>query len=794
VTISYIPPPLSPVPRPSFAAAALALALLGPAAAAQPADAPIAEEADPAQQIKEIRVEGNRRVESEAIRRALKQKKGERFDPTRTADDIKSLWALNYFSDVQLLVQRTPDGIVYVVRVEERPAVHDVQIVGNEEVGKDEFKEVVDIKPFSILDMEAVRKNARKIQEKYVEKGYFLAEVTPRIEKVGDGREVDVIFDVREHSKVLVKEIRFIGAVRYPPEELKAVMATREGSYLSFLTGEGTYREELFQRDLIVLQAAYYDRGFINVKVEKPQVSLSPDKRFIYITLRVEEGDQYTIGALDFSGDLLHSKDRYRELMTASAGQLFSRQQLSTDILAITDLYYDEGYAYANVNPVTAVDAEKKTVDITFDIQKGRQVTIERIDVVGNTKTRDKVIRRELRVYEGDLFSGSNLRRSKERVTALGFFETVEVAHRPGSDDQKVVVTVEVKEKATGTFQLGFGFSNVENFIFTAQVSQNNFLGWGQTVSLSAQISGLRSLFQASFFDPYFLDSNFIFSMDLFRTETEYPDFIRQSIGGDANIGYHLFEDVMVNMAYAREHINVEAGRGTTVVRLANQFPSGVTSLLRFSGTWDRRDNRLFPSKGFMQYAAVEVAPSWLGGTFHFLRYSAYSRFYAPLPWLGLVFKTNATIGYIQQLGGQQLPPSELYYLGGINTVRGYFLRSICPTIMAPRLNDPSSSVGPVCRGGNKQLVLNVELEAPIFEKVGLRGVLFYDAGNAYAPDERFFQDRQDRLPLGLFHSVGFGFRWFSPIGPLRFEWGIPLNPRPGDQVPLFEFTIGNFF
>lgn len=768
------------------------------AAPERPADAPLADERQ-GERIVEIRVEGNRRVEKAAVVRALKQKVGDVFDPTLTADDLRALWALNYFSDIQLLVQHLPKGVAYVVRVEERPAIREVKLQGNEELSKDDFKEAIDIKPLSILDLDAVRRNAKKIQEKYVEKGYFLAEVTHRIDKVPGTSEVDVVFVIREHSKVLVKEISFLGNQHVPADELKAVMATKEGSFLSFLTGEGTYREELFQRDLAIIQAAYYDRGFINVKVEKPAISLSPDKKDIYITLKVEEGDPYKIGKLDFSGDLLFPKEKLREAMGSRENETFNRGRLAQDIQRITDFYYDDGYAYANVTPVTAVHPEDKSIDLTFDLQKGKQVYIEQIEITGNTKTRDKVIRRELRVYEGELFSGTGLRLSKERVTALGFFETVEVTHKPGSDDTHVVVVVDVKEKSTGTFQLGFGFSNIENFIFTAQISQNNFLGWGQTVSASAQLSSLRNLIQVSYFDPYFLDTNFIFSADFYRQQAEYPDFIRDALGGDATFGYHLFlqgtEDVMATLTYTREYVTVEPGvNSQSQIPLANRFRSGLTSSLRLSLTWDKRDNRLFPSKGFIHFASVETAPSLLGGTFLFNRYNAYSRFYVPLPF-GFVFKTNANLGYIQQLDpNAPLPISELFYLGGINSIRGYYLRTISPYALVPGVNQPDATIGKFATGGNKQLTFNFELEFPIFEKVGIRGVIFYDAGNAFAPTAQFFEDRQYRLPLGLFHSVGFGFRWFSPIGPLRFEWGIPLTKRPEDQAIDFEFTIGNFF
>jgi len=762
-----------------------------PPAFAQETDAPLDE---PAQRIIELRVEGNRRVEQPAIARALKQKVGEAFDASRTADDLRALWALKYFNDVQLLVQRTPEGLVYVVRVEEKPAVRAVTLSGNDELSKDDLKDTIDIKTNSILDLAAVKRNVKKVSDKYVEKGYFLAEVTSQIRPVEGSPEVDVVIVIKENAKVQVKELNFLGVEKVPVAELKAVMATKEGGYLSFLTSEGTYREELFQRDLQVIQAAYYDRGFINVRVDKPVVSLSPDKRNISITLRIEEGEPYRIGKLDFSGDLIVGKDEFKARMTSKESEIFNRSLLARDIQAITDVYYDSGYAYANPVPVTAVNADSKTIDLTFDVSKGKQVTIERIDIVGNTKTRDKVIRRQLRVYEGELFSGTGMRRSKDKVTALGFFETVEVTHKPGRDDEHVLVTVEVKEKSTGTFQVGLGFSNIESFIFTAQVAQQNFLGWGQAASFSAQLSGLRQFFQLSYFDPYFLDTNFIFSVDAYRTQLDFFGFVRDAYGGTASLGYYVIADEMsFNLGYTREFVRVEPSRSSLL--LADQFRSGNTSAARLGWLWDKRNNRLFPSQGWFMNVTAEFAPRALGGSYIFNRYTGNFRGYVPLP-LGIVLKGQLQVGIVQQIEiGNGLPASEMYYLGGIFTLRGYPIRTISPSEIAAR--GPDGEGEAVRVGGDRQLVLNVELEFPIFEKVGIRGVVFYDAGNAFARGVPFFQDRSyPGLPLGLFHSVGFGFRWFSPIGPLRFEWGFPLNRRQGIDVqfPQFEFTIGQSF
>lgn len=737
--------------------------------------------------IQTIRVEGNRRVEAAAIQNALVTKVGDRLSLSRVQEDLRRLWQLGFFSDVQVLSDE--DERVLIVRVQEKPAVREVKVRGNKELSDDDLKEIVDIKPFSILNMAAVRRNAKKLQEKYVEKGYFLAEVKPKVEELLNN-EVNVYFDANEHAKVEVKRIGFTGNKKVSSDDLKGVMQTSEGGFLSFLTSAGTFREEVFQRDLAALQALYYDRGFIHVRIGQPKVSLSADRRFIYIDVPITEGEQYTIGKIDFSGDLLRDKAELRKRMSVESGELFNRSKLQQDIMALTEVYYDEGYAYANISPLTSVDPDKRIVDLTFDVQKGEQIYIERIEISGNHKTRDKVIRRELRIYEGELFSGSGLRQSRQRVTALGFFENVDVTYKKGSAENTLVVNVEVKEKPTGTFQVGLGFSSFESFLLTAQISQNNLFGWGQTASLAAQISSLRNLIQLSFLDPYFFDSNWIFSFNFFRQELDYFGFVRGSTGGDITWGYHLTPDLMLHLGYAAEQVSVEASGGTSDILLANRFRDGFSSALRLTLNYDKRNNRLFPTKGHYESFTVEHSPSWLGATFQYTRYLANARFYQPI-YGGLVFKAQGTLGYIQ---GDDIPISELFFLGGINSVRGYMLRSVSPTVNVGSEASPDATTRRFAVGGNKQAYFNFELEFPIFEKVGIRGVAFYDMGNVYADNERFFSPRSEKLPLGMRHSVGVGFRWFSPIGPLRFEWGIPLNRRPEDESYQFEFTIGNFF
>ncbi len=790
------------MPRPSPRVLAFVAALLAAASASARADeAPV---------VKDVKVEGNRRVEVDAIKAALSQKKDQPLDPKKVDADVRALMKLGFFSDVIVEAEGTEDAPVVVYRVVERPTVRDTKIVGNEELSKDDLKDTVELKKLQPLDLVQVRKDVKKIQDKYVEKGFFLAEVTHRLEEVGEN-QVDVVYVVDEKAKVQVREIRFLGNEKVPSGDLSGVMLTQEGNLLSFLGSSGTYREDAFQRDLAAIQEVYMDRGYVNVKVGKPAVALSPDRRFLFITIPVEEGEQYRVGKVEFTGQLLEKEPALRRVVKTEPGQIFSRSRLGRDLFAAGDVYRDLGYAYANVTPQSSFHQKERVIDLAFEVQPGQKVKFERIEMAGNDKTRDKVIRRELRIYEGDWFSGSGMRVSKQRVNALGFFESVEITTKPGSSPDLITATVEVKERATGTFQIGAGFSSYENFILTGQISQNNFFGWGQTLSLQVQWSSLRQLGQIQFVEPYFLDTKWTFAFDLYATEGYYTTFTRRALGGSMTWGYELnglaywwpfarnLEDMRLFATYTNEYVKVS--QSGQEYYLANRFRSGTTSSLRLSLQWDKRDNRLFPTKGFYASVAAEAAPPFLAPDFLFgqkvnlfTRYSLDLRGYRPLPF-GLVARAKLTLGYMENWDvDHPLPVSELFYIGGINSVRGYRILSISPLERVASRPDGQLLEVPV--GGNKQAILNLELEFPIFEKAGIRGVVFSDWGNVFGPGE--WSDPS--VPLSLYKSVGFGLRWFSPIGPLRFEWGIPLNRRKDlnghyrDQPLDFQFTIGNFF
>jgi outer membrane protein insertion porin family len=769
------------------------------------APAPVVGEDAP--RIQDVRVEGNRRVEVDAIRAAISQKKGMPFDARAVDRDVRAIMKLGFFDDVVVDVEGSLQAPVLVYRVTERPTVRETRTTGNDALSKDDLKDTVQVQAFSVLDLNKVRQDVERIKQKYVEKGYYLAEVSYKLETLADN-QVDVVYVVDERAKVEVKEIRFLGNERVSASDLKAAMVTKEGGFLAFLSGAGTFREDAFQHDVQQVQIAYLDRGYLTVKVGTPTIALSPDKRLLFLSIPVTEGEQYTIGKVSFGGQLLDREALLRRIVQTKPGETFSRAKVAKDLFAVGDVYKDIGYAYVNVNPLTDVDTPKRIVDLTFEVQPGEKVRWGRIEVVGNDRTRDKVIRRELRIYEGETYSGTALRISKQRVTALGFFETVEITTTKGASGDLMNAKVEVKERATGTFQIGAGFSSYENFILTGQISQNNFFGWGQTLSLQVQWSSIRQLGQIQFVDPYFLDTNWTFAFDLYATEGYYTNFTRRAVGGALTWGYELtglsdiwsfasrLEDMRVFATYTNEYVS-SAASGSSYY-LAGRYKSGATSSLRLALQWDKRDNRLFPSRGWYASASAEfapraLAPSWLFGdrVNLFTRYSVDVRGYHPIFW-GFVARARLSLGWIQSPSGERLSASELFFAGGINTIRGYRILSISPEEWVL----PTGPVGAdnkavlVAVGGNKQAILNVELEFPLIEGAGIKGVVFGDMGNVFKANEW----TNPNGPL-FYKSIGFGFRWFSPVGPLRFEWGIPLNRRPGIDTKVdFQFTIGNFF
>ncbi len=765
-----------------------------------------------------VHFRGNRKVEDDAIRVVIKTAPGSGINQEILRADVRAIWKMGFFEDVQ--VESTDvkggGGLAIVFVLKEKPTISKIYVAGNDEVSLTKINEILDLKKEQVLDLAKLKKNVQKIKQLYVEKGFYMAEVDYELKRPSPS-EVEVWFRCHEHAKVEVRRVNFVGNKAISDRELHEVVVTKEGNILSLLTQAGTYREDVFQRDLILLQAHYWDRGYVQVKVGTPVLELSPDKRSMYISISIEEGPQYRLGKIDIKGDLLQAREAFLAQVSVKPGEIFNRSKLSEDLQKLTDYYKDRGYAYVNATPATPVDEKTRTVDVTFEIQKGELVYFERINIRGNSKTRDKVIRRELRIIEGEPFSQTALDYSKRRVNALGYFEKVDLSTRRGSTDNMMEVNVEVSERPTGTFQIGAGFSSVENFIAQAQISQNNFFGRGQSLTVQAQLSGLRQLFLLSFQDLYFLDTKWTFGFNLFKQDRYLYSFVRSSYGGSLTWGYLLKDDLRLLLTYNWERVGISSGSGLRgfftggqrdpipAGSQANLLRSGVTSSVRTLLSFDTRNDRMFPTRGFYNTLSAEVAENVLFSQNIFTRYEAALRYFYPI-WGPFVFRLRLEGGVIASRDPRGVPIFERYFVGGIYDIRGFSPRSLGPVIHSPPDLASDSPLRPFRIGGNAQVIGNAEIEFPLFAKVGIRGVVFSDMGNSFNLEDFYctlkpFDVDVSKDPcqrpwnVGAYRaSWGFGLRWFSPIGPLRFEWGIPFKTLPLEQPIVFEFTIGNFF
>ncbi len=760
-----------------------------------------------------IHFRGNRKVEDDALRVNLKLKPGMVLGKDALQEDVRTIWRLGYFEDVQVETAEAEGGLVVTFVVKEKPAIRKIYVSGHDEVGLTKINEVLDLKKEQVLDLAKLKRNVEKIRELYLQRGYYMAEVEYELRREAPG-QVDVYFRVHENSKVEIRRVNFTGNQQIGDDELRGVILTQPGDLFSALTSSGTYREDVFQRDIMLIQSHYFDRGYINVKVGDPRMELSPDRRSMYITISIEEGQQYRIGALDVKGELIESRETYLARLQAKPGDTFNRTRVAQDVQNIADLYKDKGYAYVNSTPETRVDDKQKIVDLTFDIEKGPLVTFERISIRGNSKTRDKVIRRQMRVYEGEQYSQKGLDLSKRRINSLGYFDKVEVTTKRGSADDTMDVSVEVGERQTGAFQIGAGFSSVESFIFQAQISQNNLLGRGQSGTLQAQVSGLRQLYLLQFEDMYFLDTDWTFGFNLFNQQRYYLGFTRKSTGGSLTWGYLLADYVRLFLTYTLQDVGVAtSGRSNLFTggqrsplpsgSLANLLHSGILSSWRVSVAHDTRDDRMFPSRGWYNTASAEFAERIFMSESQFTRYEGALRYYYPL-WGPLTLRLKAEAGLISSRDPKGVPIFERYFTGGIYDIRGFALYSLGPKIRVPSSQDPDAALKTFPIGGNLRLLGKAEIEIPIFDKMNIRGVVFTDVGNAYNLESQYCRLKPawahvsvdpcvKVFPLSsLRTSWGFGFRWFSPIGPLRFEWGLPFQTLPGEDSIVFEFTIGN--
>ncbi len=799
------------------------------------------------QPIVEVRFEGNRRVESEAMLLELDSNVGELVSERKLATDLKRLWALGYFEDVRVEGELLPRGVVLTYVVIERPSVRKIIVEGNDEIKLDDINEELDLEKNEVLDLGKVTENIEKIKALYTASGFFLAEVSYELRPVPDEPgKVDVAIVITESTEVIVRQIDFVGNKAFSDTELRKNISTRVGGYISVVAKRagGFFNKEQFQQDYTFLRSFYSDFGYLDVNPKDPELSLSADRRFVYLTIPVDEGPQYKIGQIRAKEALQPGeKELYTERMLQSeidpiikVGDIASTGKIQTIRESIERRYKDSGHAYVNVVPNSRQDREKLELYMTYEIQKGPLVYVERIDITGNEKTAEKVIRREMELSEADLYSETKKEQSEFRILRLGYFSQVNVSTTRGSSDDKIIINVEVVEQLTGTFQIGAGFSTIENFVLQGQVAYDNFLGRGATVQVIAQLSSLRRLFNLSYFTRYFLDSRWNFLFNVFNSQNIFPSFQRRSTGFRVSWGYPIYRDLTLFFGYNLEDVNVSFGSFGSVggvfspgslvtvpqqALITNLFADGITSALTTRLQYDTRDNFLFPTSGQFHQLRGEFASQYFGSQNRFNRYSLDSRFYFPVirsqqqfrAWL--VFKTRFQVGYVHSARRGGVPIFERYFPGGIfgaGEIRGFRLRSLGPKIRVASGPSPSAVLVPYEIGGNLLTALNAELEFMMIPPANIKGVIFSDVGNAFNTESLFCnQVNSSELPKSdpcqsfrvrdLRYSIGFGFRWRSPIGPLRFEWGFPLDrqrgtdfdPRADDPV-VFEFSIGNSF
>ena len=718
-----------------------------------------------------VRVEfrGNRKIESSAINQVLKSAPGNIFTDADLSADIKAIFRMGYFDDVSAEVTDVAEGKVITFVVQEKPMIAEVRIQGNKAVKKDDIEGAMSVRNRQTVNPEKLRTDMEKIKALYDSKGYYNAEISYALEKAGE-RDVNVVVTVVENEKLFIREIGFEGNRTFTSKELKNMMTTNEWGIFHFFTDSGLLKKDQLKQDIGKLGAFYMNNGFINAQIGEPVITY--EKNGIKIKIPVSEGKQFRVGKVAITGDEFQTPraDLLAKLQIRKK-DFYDREAIMKDMDYLTQVGNDEGYAGADIVPRTQPDEKTQTVDVTFDIHKGKLVYFNRINITGNNKTRDKVIRRELSVVEGTLYSRTKLKKSYMALNQLRYFEEIDFQSEKGPDETLTDVNIRVKEKPTGVFSIGAGYSALDHAVVSAQVSQQNLFGRGQILSLKASVGASSQLYDISFTEPWLFDMPLWGKADIWNLYREYDTYNLDSRGIGATLGYPLWPFVTGYVGYRLSTNNVKdilPGASIFVQQQAGETTSsGVTLTLARDST----DDQMFPSTGSRNSASVEYTGGPFMGDVSYTRYAASSAWFFPLP-LDTVIGVRGRIGAIRGNEGKEVPIYERYYLGGIGSLRG--LRSVGPT-------DPAT--GEVI-GGLTMLNFNVDYVFPLIKNAGMKGVIFFDTGNTWETGYHIDDMRK---------TAGIGIRWYSPIGPLRLEWGYVLDRKEDESPSRWEFTIGMF-
>ncbi|MBC7754719.1 MAG: outer membrane protein assembly factor BamA [Moraxellaceae bacterium] len=755
--------------------------------------------------VRAISIEGLKKIEKDAVLAKLISRVEEPYLEENVEQDIQALFKMGYFVQIEVSKDRVAGGMKLNYKIIEKPTVAEITFEGNGEIKSEELQTQSGLKQYEVINYTKIQDAVVKLLKSYEDKGYYLVKIEPVVEDIKKDETVRIKFSITESDKVKVKKITFIGNKNLKDSYLKndPRFFTKEAGYFSFISSSGSYKQEAFDNDIQVLRYLYWNLGYLQVKIDRPLVTVTPDKKSIYVTYYIDEGEQYSVGEVDFAGDLLFSKSELYESTKIKDNGIFSVEVMRRDITELQAKYGDLGYAFANVIPRYNFHEKEKKVDLVFEFDKGQKVYFGEIIVTGNSKTRDKVVRRELKIEEGELYNETRKRRSLENVQRLGFFEEVNFKTSTPPDAPTVLnIEIVVKERNTGQIQLTAAYGSTQGFSLGGSVIQNNFRGMGQALEARVNASKNQQDYKLSLTDPYFNDTLWSAGFDVFYLDSrERINYDLKKIGGNIRFGHPIFGDyTRAYVRYKLDKTDLYANQYTDPIIFPLETARGITSSATLTLEYDTRNDRMFPSKGI--YTDVSYERAGLGGDLRYQEFSSRFRFFVN-PFWDVVWRNNLSYSNIQPLDGDgTVPFSELYQMGGPYTLRGYGASTVGKRTYSQLRYDaignnngnpfynPTLAANPAERlkasnlivGGTKQALFQTELQFPLIKEAGLSGVFFYDVGQAY----------DEISSSNLLSDVGMGFRWMSPLGLLRFEWGWPLQTDDYNSNGVnFEFSIG---
>ncbi len=725
--------------------------------------------------IARIFIIGNERIDPDAIRAVIEAREGGLFSEEGISSDLRRIYATNYFKDVKVDVEESEKGKIVKFIVEEKPSIQFIEFKGLNIKKDEDLLEILGYKLYSIVDTRKVLASVENIKEEYRKDGYYNAEISYEIIDT-DSKRVTVQYNVKEKNRIFIKEIAFVGNDNIDRKELLDLMKTREKGFFYWLTDSGILEKDDLRQDVNKLVAYYHNNGYIKAQVSDPEVTVKQDR--LIVTITIVEGPQYKLDKISFSGDIIHPVEEIAERVTIKTGDVFNRDVIQKDMQALTKMYASEGYAYAFVSPSIQENNETLSVDIEYKITKNRLVYFERIDITGNSKTRENVIRRELKIHEGDLFSAEKIRLSMMNLQRLEYFEDMDISQSRGSSEDKMNIKIDLKEQSTASFGAGLGYSSFNKIFGTLRINDNNLFGRGQKLQLQGSMGSRITEYSISFTEPWLMGMPLSAGFNIYDQVYEYDNYDKDSIGFGLRFGYPLRDYVRLSWGYRFESAEVKNIPDTAPDSIRQSAGRHITSGVSVTLRRDTRNRMLNPSEGSDNSLSIEYVGGLLGGTSDFTRYAFNSGWFFPLPWgENHIFFARGKIGFVNRTSGGNLPVFERFYLGGLDSIRGFRWGKVGP-------RDPVTNE---LIGGEKIIFFNFEYIFPILKDYGLTGVLFFDTGDDYLGNENI-------NPSTFRKSIGAGFRYYSPFGPLRLEWGYVLDPRPGEERSVWEFTMGSFF